>query len=87
MKFVDELGFGDLTVKVEYELVDNPNNTFAVTEKGILTATGANKTGKLKVTYIVAEEEFSKEILFILKMKQLLKVGTLNLIPEPTETD
>lgn len=75
VKFVDELGFGDLTVKVEYELVDNPNNTFAVTEKGILTATSANKTGKLKVTYIVAEEEFSKEILVYSQDESTAKSG------------
>ncbi len=75
VKFVDELGFGDLTVEVNYELIENPNTTFAVTEEGILTATSANKTGKLKVTYTVAEEEFSKEILVYSQDESTAKSG------------
>lgn len=63
VKFVDELGFSDLPIEVAYALTENPNNTFEVTDKGVLTAKAANKSGKVKVTYTVAEEEFSKEVL------------------------
>ena len=64
-----------MTVEVNYELIENPNTTFAVTEEGILTATSANKTGKLKVTYTVAEEEFSKEILVYSQDESTAKSG------------
>ena len=60
---------------MNYELIENPNTTFAVTEEGILTATSANKTGKLKVTYTVAEEEFSKEILVYSQDESTAKSG------------
>lgn len=63
VKFVDELGFGELAIETTYELTENPNNTFEVTDKGVLTAKAANRSGKVKVTYTVAEEEFSKEVL------------------------
>lgn len=63
VKFVDELGFDELAITTTYQLTENPNNTFEITDKGILTAKSANRSGKVKVTYTVAEEEFSKEVL------------------------
>lgn len=75
VKFVDELGFDELSVKVAYTLTENPNNTFEITEKGVLTANAANKSGKVKVTYTVAEEEFSKEVLIYSQDEATAKNG------------
>ena len=75
VKFVDELGFGELAIETTYELTENPNNTFEVTDKGVLTAKAANRSGKVKVTYTVAEEEFSKEVLIYSQDESTAKNG------------
>jgi len=63
IKFVDELGFDDLPIEITYALTENPNGVFAITDKGVLTSTSANRTGKVKMTYTVAGEEFSREFI------------------------
>lgn len=75
VKFVDELGFSELGIKTTYELLENPNSTFEITDKGILTAKAANRQGKVKITYIVAEEEFTKEVLIYAQDESTAKNG------------
>ena len=75
VKFVDELGFSELAVATTYELTENPNNTFEVTDKGVLTAKAANRSGKVRITYTVAEEEFSKEVLIYSQDEATAKNG------------
>lgn len=53
---MDELGFNDLVVERSYEISDNPGNAFAI-ENGMLTATSANKSGKVKVTYTIGAKD------------------------------
>lgn len=56
-------------------MTENPNNTFEVTDKGVLTAKAANRSGKVRITYTVAEEEFSKEVLIYSQDEATAKNG------------
>lgn len=75
VKFVDELGFSELAIATTYELTENPNNTFEVTDKGVLTAKAANRQGIVKITYTVAEEDFTKEVLVYSQDESTAKNG------------